>query len=183
MIFTLASTQFLNLLLRVLSKLSRMKLHTKLIRVQVFLISSYYPPYIVWSSPSTWYPPVPCWLQTVLWTDTRDMTLVWPPGSGTGRTVPGRSDTCYSRTWWHWAGAAPPYYWSPPRWSGSADSGEAVCKITVKTFQYPSNYLQSSVFFHKFNGSKFGRSFQSTGEAASKVIATPTTYMCISFLH
>lgn len=112
------------------------------------------------------------------------MTRVWPPGSGTGRTVQGRSDTCYSRIWWHWAGAAPPYYWSPPRWSGSAGSGEAVCKITVKNSQYPSNYLQSSFFFTSSMGQNLEESFfKSTGEAASKVIATPTTYMCISFLH
>lgn len=103
----------------------------------------------VWQSPSTYnYPPVPCWFRMVLWTDTLDTTPAWPPGSGTGRTVPGCSDTCYSRTWWRWAGAAPPYYWSPPRWSGSAGSGGAVYKSTIKNFQ-------SCLFCYKFNGQNF----------------------------
>lgn len=71
-------------------------------------------------------PPVPCWFRTARWTDIRDTTPVWPPGSGTGRRAPGCSGTCYSRIWWRWAGAAPRYCWSPPRWSESAGSGEAV---------------------------------------------------------
>ena len=99
------------------------------------------------------FSPAPCWFQKDRGTDTLGRCQAWSLCSATGRTGPGWSRTCYSRTWQWTAAAWRPSHWSPHHWCGSAGSSAAAWKRGTNSYQ-PLQSLAAGFHFPHLKNSR-----------------------------